>query len=88
MSCAQDPIILTLADQIRLLGALEGRALGEVVRAADSVFGRHRGERSVLQREVNEARVRVADHEDASGPMRLATAVELAEQGVSGEPYS
>src|SRR4029453_6742213 len=78
--CAQDPVLLTLADQILLVGALEGRALGEVVRAADSVLGRHRGERSVLLREVHEARVRIADHKDASGPVRLATAVELAEQ--------
>src|SRR5215831_1298403 len=80
MSCAQDRVILSLADQIQLVGPLESRALGEVVRIAVAVLGGHRGKDAVLPRKVDKARVRVADHEDARGPVCLAAAIELAKQ--------
>src|SRR5215472_6589571 len=84
MSRAQDRVKLSLADQVQLVGPLESRALGEVVRVAVAVLGGNRLKKAVLPREVDEARVRVADHKDARGPVRFATAVELAEQGRVG----
>src|SRR5262245_62120050 len=84
MSRARDQVIFSLADEVHLVSSLESRALGEVLRVTVTVLGGHRGKTAVLPREVDEARVRVADHEDTRGPVRLAAAIELAEQGRVG----
>src|SRR5262249_29686981 len=80
MSRARDHVKFSLADPVHLVGPLESRALGEVVRVAVSVLGGHWGKDAVLQREVNEARVRVADHQDTRGPVRLDAALDLSQK--------
>src|SRR5205807_2440915 len=76
----EDRVVRALPDQVDLLRPLELRAVREVVRIAVAVLGRHgREERPVLRREIDEARVRVPDHERLRR-LRLVAAVQRGQE--------
>src|SRR5262245_12760989 len=83
---AQHCVVLSLPNEVHLFRSLQRRAPGEVVGVAVQVFSQYRRKEAVLFREVDEARVGIADHEDARRAVGLATAIELAQKGRVGRP--
>jgi hypothetical protein len=81
---AEERVVLPLARQVDLAGTAELCALREVVRQAAAVLRRELREEAVLRREVDEARVGVAD------PLGKITGVRVtgpaAPKPITGEP--
>ena len=80
MRRAEERVVDALSGQVDVPGALEARALREVVRPAEAILGGNRRENAVHEREVDEARVGVADRQGVGRAVRLAARVEPAEE--------
>ena len=81
---AEHRVVGALPAQVQLFRTLQPRALREVGRAAERVFGRHRCDVAVLNREIDEALVGIADHEHTRRRGCVVAAVQALQESCVG----
>src|SRR5580704_8474424 len=86
MRGSQDRVELSLSNEVRVRSAGQKRAVGEIVRRAGAVLGGHRGEESILCRQIDEITAlrgrpeNVAEHEISGRARRFTSRVERGEK--------